>query len=94
MSSSPVLAHWHHYISGGLTENQLSSEIYQLAMYLLDQYRGTTLSCRYDIPPRLAESQAQLENAVKVAVVEIIMRPDAAGQYDKCFFQESLLDSA
>lgn len=74
MSSSPVLAHWHHYISGGLTENQLSSETYQLAMYLLDQYRGTTLSCRYDIPPRLAESQAQLENAVKVAVVEIIMR--------------------
>lgn len=50
------------------------NETYQLAMYLLDQYRGTTLSCRYEIPPRLAKSQAQLENAVKAAVVETIMR--------------------
>ena len=45
-------------------------------MYLLDQYRGTTLSCRYAIPPRLAsiESRTQLEEAVKVAVVDTIMR--------------------
>ena len=45
-------------------------------MYLLDQYRGTALSCRYAIPPRLApaESGAQLEEAVKVAVVDTIMR--------------------
>lgn len=43
-------------------------------MYLLDQYRGTTLSCRYGIPPRLAESQAQLKNEVKIAVVDTIMR--------------------
>lgn len=45
-------------------------------MYLLDQYRGTVLSCRYEIPPRLApaESRTQLEQAVKVAVVDTIMR--------------------
>ncbi|KAK8124242.1 alcohol acetyltransferase-domain-containing protein [Apiospora kogelbergensis] len=52
------------------------NESYQLAMYLLDQYRGTTLSCRYAIPPHLApaESRTQLEEAVKVAVVDTIMR--------------------
>ncbi|KAL9617804.1 MAG: hypothetical protein Q9160_007409 [Pyrenula sp. 1 TL-2023] len=52
------------------------NESYQLAMYLLDQYRGTILSCRYVIPPDLAqeESRAQLEGAVKVAVVDTIMR--------------------
>ncbi|KAK4203178.1 hypothetical protein QBC40DRAFT_275163 [Triangularia verruculosa] len=52
------------------------NETYQLAMYLLDQYRGTTLSCRYEIPPRLvpAESRTQLEEAVKVAVVDTIMK--------------------
>ncbi|KAK2595388.1 Alcohol acetyltransferase, partial [Conoideocrella luteorostrata] len=52
------------------------NETYQLAMYLLDQYRGTTLSCRYEIQPRLApaESRTQLEETVKVAVVDIIMR--------------------
>ena len=45
-------------------------------MYLLDQYRGTTLSCRYAIPPHLAlaESRTQLGEAVKVAVVDTIMR--------------------
>ncbi|KAK8036292.1 hypothetical protein PG993_008906 [Apiospora rasikravindrae] len=52
------------------------NEAYQLAMYILDQYRGTILSCRYEIPPRLApaESQARLEEAVKFAVVGTIMR--------------------
>ena len=45
-------------------------------MYLLDQYRDTVLSCRLAIPPRLApaESRTQLEQTVKVAVVDIIMR--------------------
>jgi hypothetical protein len=45
-------------------------------MYLLDQYRGTILSCRYAVPPRLApaESRTQLEEAVKVAVAGTIMR--------------------
>ncbi|RYP51416.1 hypothetical protein DL768_003249 [Monosporascus sp. mg162] len=52
------------------------NESYQLAMYLLDQYRGTALSCRYAIPLRLtpAESRTQLEEAVKVAVVDTILR--------------------
>ncbi|EAQ85341.1 hypothetical protein CHGG_09355 [Chaetomium globosum CBS 148.51] len=52
------------------------NETYQLAMYLLDQYRGTILSCRYEIPPRLApaESRTQLEETIKVAVVDTIMR--------------------
>ncbi|KAL8900582.1 MAG: hypothetical protein Q9207_005618, partial [Kuettlingeria erythrocarpa] len=51
-------------------------ETYQMAMYLLDQYRGTTLSCRYAVPPRLApaESRTQLAEEVKVAVVDTIMR--------------------
>lgn len=45
-------------------------------MYILDQYRGTVLACRYTIPQRLApaESRTQLEEAVKVAVVGVIMR--------------------
>ncbi|TVY84149.1 putative alcohol acetyltransferase FCK4 [Lachnellula suecica] len=51
-------------------------EMYQLATYLLDQYRGTILSCRYAIPLRLtpAESRTRLEQAVEIAVVEMIMR--------------------
>ena len=45
-------------------------------MYLLDQYRGTTLSCRYAIPPHFAltESRTQLKEIVKIAVVDTIMR--------------------
>ncbi|KAF2010624.1 hypothetical protein BU24DRAFT_356555 [Aaosphaeria arxii CBS 175.79] len=52
------------------------NEKYQLAMYLLDQYRGTILSCRYTLPQHLAlaESQTRLEEVVKVAVVDTIMR--------------------
>ncbi|KAM7204580.1 hypothetical protein V8F33_001544 [Rhypophila sp. PSN 637] len=52
------------------------NEAYQLGMYLIDQYRGTCLSCRYAIPARLAsaESQGQLEEAVKMAVVDVITR--------------------
>lgn len=44
-------------------------------MYLLDQYRGTVLSCRYTLPQRLAtESRTQIENLVKVAIVDTIMK--------------------
>jgi hypothetical protein len=45
-------------------------------MYLIDQYRGTIFSCRYEIPPRLApiESRKKLEKVFKVAVVDTIMR--------------------
>jgi hypothetical protein len=47
-----------------------------MAMYQLDQYRGTILSCRHAVPPCLApaESRTQLEKVVKVAVVDTIMR--------------------
>ncbi|QSZ37585.1 hypothetical protein DSL72_008683 [Monilinia vaccinii-corymbosi] len=52
------------------------NEAYQLDMYLIDQYRGTIFSCRYQIPPYLVpiESRTELEKAVKVAVVDTIMR--------------------
>ncbi|KAH8701388.1 hypothetical protein GQ44DRAFT_831895 [Phaeosphaeriaceae sp. PMI808] len=51
------------------------NETYQLAMYLLDQYRSTVLSCRYAFPPRLAaESRTQIEKVIKVAVASTIMR--------------------
>lgn len=45
-------------------------------MYLLDQYRGTALSCRYTIPPHLAlaESRADLEEVIKAAIVDTIIR--------------------
>ena len=67
---------YRHDISGHLTNDHASSETYQLAMYLIDQYRGTCLSCRYTIPPRFApaESRGQLEGAVRAAVVDTIMR--------------------
>lgn len=67
--------YWHG-ISRHLTNDLVSSEKYQLAMYLLGQYRGTALSCRHAIPPRLApaESRTRLEETVKVAVVDTIMR--------------------
>ncbi|KAH7407000.1 hypothetical protein DE146DRAFT_415876 [Phaeosphaeria sp. MPI-PUGE-AT-0046c] len=51
------------------------NETYQLAMYILDQYRSTVLSCRYTITPRLAaESRTQVEQVVKVAVASTILR--------------------
>ncbi|KAL1603465.1 Alcohol acetyltransferase [Paraconiothyrium brasiliense] len=52
------------------------NEAYQLAMYILDQYRSTVLSCRYAVPPHLApaESRSQLEELFKVAVVDTIMK--------------------
>ncbi|KAI0188421.1 hypothetical protein F4808DRAFT_63041 [Astrocystis sublimbata] len=52
------------------------NETYQLAMYLLDQYRGTILTCRYAIPPSLApaESRPKLEEAVKKAVADVVLR--------------------
>ncbi|CAI6290749.1 unnamed protein product [Periconia digitata] len=51
------------------------NETYQLAMYLLDQYRSTVLSCRYVLPPRLAaESRSQIEKVIKAAVVDTVLR--------------------
>jgi hypothetical protein len=58
------------------TDKHASSETYQLAMYLLDQYRGTALSCRYTISPKLvpASSQTQLEQTLKLAVAAVTTR--------------------
>ncbi|KAF2874254.1 hypothetical protein BDV95DRAFT_627006 [Massariosphaeria phaeospora] len=71
------MANRSNYDTGAIVLRKLGiNETYQLAMYLLDQYRGTILSCRYSISPRFApaESRTQLEKAVKVAVVDTIMR--------------------
>lgn len=45
-------------------------------MYLLDQYRGTTLSYRYEIPPHLTllKTRTKVEEIVKIALVDTIMR--------------------
>lgn len=52
------------------------SEAYQLAMYVLDQYRGTSVSCRYKIPPRFAAPEANLDLvcAVENAVADVVLK--------------------
>ncbi|KAL9607236.1 MAG: hypothetical protein Q9167_007831 [Letrouitia subvulpina] len=67
---------WNHGTETMVLRKFGINETYQLAMYLLDQYRGTVLSCRYAVPPRLASAEwrTQLEEVVKVAVVDTIMR--------------------
>ncbi|KZZ88488.1 Alcohol acetyltransferase [Moelleriella libera RCEF 2490] len=67
---------WNHGVEKAALRKFGLNETYQLAMYLLDQYRGTCLTCRYMIPWHLApaESRAQLEEAVKTAVVAAILR--------------------
>lgn len=44
-------------------------------MYVLDQYRGTSSSCRYDIPPRMAgpELLDELVRVVEAAIVDVVM---------------------
>lgn len=56
--------------------NPFSSEQYQLAMNVLDQYRGTTVSCRYSIPTRLVDPEAQdeLVRAVNVAITDAVLK--------------------
>ncbi|PQE24034.1 Alcohol acetyltransferase protein [Rutstroemia sp. NJR-2017a BVV2] len=51
-------------------------EAYQLAMYTLDQYRGTSVACRYAIPSKFAhqESHADLMRIVNAAVAEAILK--------------------
>lgn len=54
------------------------SEKYQLAMYLLDQYRGTSVSCRYSIPMRLVGpgSQSALVRFVERALFDTVLKHD------------------
>ncbi|KAI1827312.1 alcohol acetyltransferase-domain-containing protein [Xylaria intraflava] len=51
-------------------------EAYQLAMYVLDQYRGTSVSCRYVIPPSLRDpsQRQQLTDVVLHAISECVSR--------------------
>ncbi|XXH01741.1 hypothetical protein Hte_008102 [Hypoxylon texense] len=51
------------------------NENYQLAMYVLDQYRGTSVSCRFVIPQGLAhpESGSKLVNTVEAAIVNTVL---------------------
>ncbi|KAK6216058.1 hypothetical protein LQW54_003832 [Pestalotiopsis sp. IQ-011] len=53
---------------------QLSNnEAYQLALYQLGQYRGTSVSCRYVIPPQLRGS-LELRRTVEAAVAETVLQ--------------------
>lgn len=54
------------------------SEKYQLAMYLLDQYRGTSVSGRYSIPTRLVNpgSQNELVRVVERAIFDAVLKHD------------------
>ncbi|KAI1127755.1 alcohol acetyltransferase-domain-containing protein [Nemania abortiva] len=52
------------------------NEAYQLAMYILDQYRGTSVSCRYTIPAHLAglDARAELRRIVEAAIVDVVLK--------------------
>ncbi|KAI8944739.1 alcohol acetyltransferase-domain-containing protein [Xylaria longipes] len=52
------------------------NEAYQLAMYILDQYRGTSVSCRYTIPPRLVGlgARAELMQTVEAAIIDVVLK--------------------
>ncbi|KAG8157368.1 hypothetical protein KVR01_012752 [Diaporthe batatas] len=54
-----------------------NNEIYQLAMYLLDQYRGTSVSGRYSIPTSLSrsgtESRNKLVQVVERAIIDTVL---------------------
>lgn len=45
-------------------------------MYILDQYRGTSVSCRYDIPAELVgpESRSELVRAVEAVIGEVVLK--------------------
>ncbi|KAI1496431.1 alcohol acetyltransferase-domain-containing protein [Biscogniauxia marginata] len=53
-----------------------NNEKYQLTMYLLDQYRGTSVSCRYRIPPRLEnlDAQTELVSEVQGAIARMVLK--------------------
>ncbi|XXG99237.1 hypothetical protein Hte_005574 [Hypoxylon texense] len=52
------------------------NETYQQAMYILNQYRGTAVSCRYAIPPTLLgqDSQSALKNTFESAIIKTVLR--------------------
>ncbi|ORY12198.1 hypothetical protein BCR34DRAFT_600764 [Clohesyomyces aquaticus] len=61
-------------------------ELYQLARYLLDHYRGTSLTCRYSFPRTLStpSTQNQLGKTVMAAIAQVfscspMLQPGIAG---------------
>ncbi|KAI3325733.1 hypothetical protein HD806DRAFT_552984 [Xylariaceae sp. AK1471] len=52
------------------------NEAYQLAMYTLDQYRGTSISCRYNIPPPLVglHARERLIRKVEAEVADTVLK--------------------
>ncbi|OTA83896.1 hypothetical protein M434DRAFT_378086 [Hypoxylon sp. CO27-5] len=67
-------------LSRGVTKPKLlrqlsNNEMYQLAMYTLDQYHGTSVSCRYEIPPHLVgvNARPQLVNIVESAISSTVL---------------------
>ncbi|KAI1373900.1 hypothetical protein F4677DRAFT_447872 [Hypoxylon crocopeplum] len=52
------------------------NETYQLAMYTLNQYRGTTVSCRYAIPPTLSKQDnlPELKNKFEAAIMRTVLQ--------------------
>ncbi|KAI0393941.1 alcohol acetyltransferase-domain-containing protein [Xylariaceae sp. FL0594] len=52
------------------------NEAYQLAMYILNQYRGTSVSCRYVIPPPLRGPSARprLVGIVQNAISQCVLK--------------------
>ncbi|KAI1390654.1 alcohol acetyltransferase-domain-containing protein [Hypoxylon trugodes] len=51
------------------------NEAYQLALYVLDQYRGTTVSCRYAIPSNLKDAQREkVIDTVNAAISDNVLK--------------------
>jgi hypothetical protein len=50
------------------------SELYQLARYTLDQYRGTPITCRYAIPSKIASEGKSLTSIVTAAIAHVISK--------------------
>ncbi|RYP52383.1 hypothetical protein DL768_002414 [Monosporascus sp. mg162] len=53
-----------------------NNEAYQLAMYILDQYRGTSVSCRYVVPGNLTgrDQRETLIDKVQVAISDNVLK--------------------
>ncbi|ESZ94753.1 hypothetical protein SBOR_4865 [Sclerotinia borealis F-4128] len=53
-----------------------NNEAYQLAMYTLDQYRGTSVACRYTPPSHLTNSEfrADLVRMVETAIADVVLQ--------------------
>ncbi|CAJ2508955.1 Uu.00g139810.m01.CDS01 [Anthostomella pinea] len=52
------------------------NETYQLAMYILDLYRGTSVICRYAIPPTMtvANARSELMSTIRAAIARVVLK--------------------